>query len=1791
MLGGEFFNRIKIFFIYLTIPIIIGIGGKIYGQGVYINEFLASNVTTNPDIVDFDDYSDWIELYNSENSAIDLSGYYLTDDLSNPTKWRIPDGTFIGSKGFIRFWADGMDEIPGSVHIRPVEPFNSFTTTSYHLNFRLSRGGEELGLVNPDEVIIDAVEFGLQIPDVSFGRKPDGEANWFLFGEPTPGESNTTQGTLNPEFSSTPEFSIAGGFYNGSQSIILSSSSPNAEIYYTVDGSKPMSNSPQYSTPLTISNNSVLRSRIYEDGKLPGPIITQSYFIDENLTLPVLSIAVYPETFWDQDIGIYQHSYKGMEVPINLEYFESNGTLAFSAPAGIRISGQGSYLYPQKPFTISTKDRFGAGSMDYQIFPDRELSQFTDIYLRNSGTPDNRHTLFRDALQHTIMINQMDLDCQAYQPALTFINGQYWGIYNIREKENASYLAAHHKIDPTNIDYLEYDFSRTPVVIEGDLTDYLALLDFFENNSLVSTENYNYIKSQIHIDEYINYQIAEIYCDNINWLNTNVRWWREKTKHSKWRWILVDMDWGFGTVFPNFTSSYETNSLLLATSAPGTRSAAEPWTTLIFRKLLENSDFRDEFIQRFAGYLNTTFASERVVGIVDSLQNYIGTEMPRHIDRWKNDPSQIWDDPPIPNIYAWNSNVEIMREFAENRTNLQWDHIIDFFSLSGIANLSLNINSPGKGKIVVNDVTLPENFVGYYFKDIPLRTIAIPQPGYKFIRWEGLSDSESDSISLILTSDAELTAIFEPSNESILPTVISANRILDLTNSPYHATSDISIDPEVTLEIQAGVEILMPQDASLLVYGNIIIDGNELNPVIIQPDKMTGATNWGALCILDATDSSRLSHVAIIGATNGPDNYNHMGAISSYRSNVSLDNINITDAPFPIFIQYGNAEVRNSTLHSTKTSDLINIKYAETAIVEGCNLRGYVAYDSDAIDYDQISNGTISGNRIYNFSGFNSDGIDLGESCKNIFIENNLIFNCADKGISVGQSSTTTIRKNIIVDCAQGIGIKDDSSFAFIDQNTFYSNDYAVASFEKNFGDGGGHAEVMNSIISNSRISPFFVDDLSIIDVSYSLSDTEKLQGENNLFGDPLFTNNFNLKYDSPAIDAGDPAGAVDPDGSRIDMGAYPFDEHNTNSVLISEIHYNPINGDEYEFIELYNSAEISVSLYDYRLRAENDYIFPQGTEIAAGEYIVVANNANNFHIPDIQIFEGIELPLPNTRLEIQLFNSDGNEVDFIDYDNNVNWASAPNGQGPSLELRSVNSENLYSANWQASTMIGGSPGQENAIPDYSVLVINEFLSTNESNLTDEYDEYEDWIEIYNGGQYPVDIGGLYISDDFTDPLLYKIPITNTNQTTIQPNEHILIWADRDPEQGVLHTNFRLEANGEQLGLFQLLNNDTIFIDTINFTIQTVDISFGRIADGDSEWKQFNIPTPDKPNTMEGNFDKGLLLVNGVSIDVYGEQIKAAYNSRAFHGKYPISFWDCLEEPDSEYPYALPAPLGHGPIPFDIMSQFSTIIWIGNNYGGDHFSWKFSPIKEYLQAGGNLILLSRMGHVFIDEELKEYMGIDWTYTSEPVIQNYQATHPGLIDIDITGSQSLSSLFRIIPTGEEATLLFLETQTWDRPQGLGVWFKPKFGGAYRAKNGGQFVFISGRPYRFDNNDLRSNIEFILENFFNEKERQNLGKMTSSMVITEFRLGDNYPNPFNPVTMINYDVPYESKVLIKIHNILGQEVRTLLNEVQSMGSKIVLWDGTDNSRIPVSSGVYFYSINTDNFTRTKKMLLLR
>ena len=336
---------------------------------------------------------------------------------------------------------------------------------------------------------------------------------------------------------------------------------------------------------------------------------------------------------------------------------------------------------------------------------------------------------------------------------------------------------------------------------------------------------------------------------------------------------------------------------------------------------------------------------------------------------------------------------------------------------------------------------------------------------------------------------------------------------------------------------------------------------------------------------------------------------------------------------------------------------------------------------------------------------------------------------------------------------------------------------------------------------------------------------------------------------------------------------------------------------------------------------------------------------------------------------------------------------------------------------------------------------------------------------------------------------------------------------------------------------------------------------------------------------VDPTFDRGILLVNGVLFDAYGDEIRNSYQNRAFWGDFPITFWDCFNPPQGGYPSTLPTPLGYGKVPADVLGQFSTVIWIGNDYAGDLGSWQQTSILPYLKAGGNLLLMTRKGQDFIDSELQEYLGITWAENPQSTINNCIATFSGLTDIPLIGSQTSNAVFETGLTNNESTLLFHETASFSVPRGLGVWHDPATGGSYRS-DGGQFVFISGRPYRYDVEQLRANVEFILEYLLHESTSQGDGHPI------RFRLEQNYPNPFSTSTKIRYYLDNPADVTIKIYNIQGKLVGLLLdNESISVGLHNIVWNGKNARGTRVSSGIYFYQLNINESSETKKMLLLK
>jgi PKD repeat protein len=1265
------------FHIFLLCFLIFSTTFKAHSQ-ILINEFQASNNTSVPEMYDFSDYPDWVEFYNSSDNYIWLNGFTLTDDITKPDKWSFPNGVVIPAKSFFLLYLDGYEAVPGRMFHRPWHWAPAFETKYYHAPFKLSKAGEEIALFDFDGALIDHVVFGSQLADVSYGRQPDGGDDWYYFGDPTPRGANVSTPYTEKLLSQPPTISPEGGFNNAAVSVTLTSENPNAELRYTTDGSNPDEESPVFTNNLNIDDTKTVRVRAFDPGKLPAFTETQTYnFDDTEFTLPIISITTDPSLLWDDEKGIYENELKQRDIPIRFEYYLDKETKVVNSYATLRLSGQYSFQYPQKPFTITAKPKFNADFLSYPFFNNVDNYNYKSIYLRNSGWPDISNTYFRDALSHTIVYNQMNIDAQAYQPAATYLNGEFWGIYNIREKLKENYFAYHHGAAADDIDLLEYDsYSNQSEVIvnEGSADDYLALLDYMESHDLSNEEYFNYVSTQIEIDEYINYMISEIFVDNNNWQHANVKWWRDR-KNGKWRWIFLDTDYAFGI------AAGPHHNLLSSTLA-----SSGGWTNFQFRKLNENESFRNEFIQRFAAYINTTFRSERTAAMVDSLQNNIIGAMPMHIEKWAGQYG-------ISSMSTWESKVQTMRDFANNRPAHQRQHIKDQYNLGNMYDLDLAI-SGGDGTLFVHDVKIPSNVMsGTYFPDVPIRLKAVPKAGYRFVEWEGISTD--NPLITTLSSNSQITALFEPTGECQILSQIENDLTLDASCDYYIATSDVIIHEDAHLHLQAGVKIRMPQSANLVVNGKLTISGVEGNPVVISPNTNIEATKWGGIIIDNTTEKINISYLEMPGSTKG-DNNKFTGAITSINAEVMLDHVKIENVHRPFYSEYGNIYIDNCHFRSPHTTDMINIKYADTAIVENCDFMGNDAPDTDALDLDGVGYGVVRGNKIYGFSGFNSDGIDLGEECTYVLVENNQIKNISDKGISVGQASICDIRRNVIINCAQGVGVKDFNSTAIVDQNTFYGNEYAVASFEKNPGYGGGTVEVKNSILASSVISPYLLDNLSLLYIDYSLSNTDVLPGTANINDDPLFVDelifDLTLQPESPSIDAGDPTSPRDPDNSNADMGAYYTFQPPTHdySITINEINYhsNEDENDSGDWIELYNYGTEAVDLSNWVFMDDNyehKHIIELGTIIPAGEYLVIANNIerlDSVYGNQANAHGNFDFGLGNKDDVARLFNSSLEIVDIVKYKDSAPWSEKPDGNGPSLMLIDPTTDNAISSSW-----------------------------------------------------------------------------------------------------------------------------------------------------------------------------------------------------------------------------------------------------------------------------------------------------------------------------------------------------------------------------------------------------------------------------------------------------------------------------------------------------------------------------
>jgi len=640
---------------------------------------------------------------------------------------------------------------------RGLSDYISLSLPNLHTNFRLSADGEVLYLTNPESHVTDSVAYG-EIPnDLSLGRQPDGTDDWRLFDEPTPGDSNTSTGYMG--LTPNPIFSLSTGIYSEPQAFSMSYT---GNVYYTLDGTEPDETAVLYTDPMLISKTTVIRARAFESGKMPSSIITSTFLFEEDLHLPIMSLTTDPKNLWDEQTGIYvkgpnaepdfpyfgSNFWQDWEKPIHVEFIEQDGSFGFEADAGIKIFGGWSRGFDQKSFAIFMRRRYGQAKLNYQLFPDLGIAEFKAFILRNSGN-DWGNTMMRDGMI-TGLTNPLGLEKQAFRPVVLFLNGEYWGIQNLREKINEDHLASHYDLDPDEIDLLE----NNAYALEGSAEHYNMMIDYITNNNIKDSVVYNNLTKMIDVNNFIDYEISQIYCDNTDWPGNNIKFWRPQTSDGIWRWILYDTDFGFDIWSQN---SVTFNTLAFATEPDGPDWPNPPWSTYLLRRLLENDTFRINFINRFADHLNTIFSSTQVSHHVDSIKAIIKDDITRHLNRWGG------------NYQTWELLVTKLKVFGNLRPGYVRAHIRQKFNISGEVNVKLeNVNIEG-GKLKINSITLESaKWNGIYFTGIPITLQAIPHAGYRFDRWTGGSTSFEESIQIVLNGSESFYANFIPDTSLVI---------------------------------------------------------------------------------------------------------------------------------------------------------------------------------------------------------------------------------------------------------------------------------------------------------------------------------------------------------------------------------------------------------------------------------------------------------------------------------------------------------------------------------------------------------------------------------------------------------------------------------------------------------------------------------------------------------------------------------------------------------------------------------------------------------------------------------------------------------------------------------------------------------------------------------------------------------------------------------------------------------------------------------------------------------------
>lgn len=655
-------------------------------QGLVINEVVPISDGAYSD--EDGDHSDWIEIRNMSDQSIQLAGYTLSDDEDELDKWNFPEYTLDGFGHIVVFCSNKNRE-----------------TQPFHTNFKLKSSGEPVILSNDQGEIIDEVAPTALSEGFALARICYDACYWDVLDTQSPGEDNMAQSLV--------AFSIPSGVFEDDLNLELDHPFGH-EIRYTLDGSVPNAESLLYSGSISLTDASdsevlisdistsaywsnptgellqinTVRAQAFLAGVPTTQVFTKTYAIGEQAVAlfneyPVFSMQTNADSLFDSEYGIHvpgvnfdpgNSTWSGnyymrgpeWERDVHIEYFE-NAQLAWSQSVGIRIHGGKTRGAPQKSFRFYARDDLGAGEFNHKFFETKEKTVFDKLLLRCHLGCWNK-TVIKDEVT-AYVAKDLNFETQHSRPCVMFINGEYWGLFAIRDFYDAQYIEEEHGYHKDSVDILNHGSGYRPNVdpdwgvFEGDNLHYAALMDFLENADMTLIEDYNYVSTQMDLSSMIDYYSTQVYFAQKDWPAGNHKVWRGGGE-SKWQWMLFDTDASWGYL------GASNNTMLRATATNSSNYSNPPWATFLFRKLLESPVFVEDFKKRYACLLKNEFSVETIEPIIDRFVDLYSPGMPRNIDRWHH----------VSSMADWMGRINSkLYAFSEDRRGYTEGHFTDYF--------------------------------------------------------------------------------------------------------------------------------------------------------------------------------------------------------------------------------------------------------------------------------------------------------------------------------------------------------------------------------------------------------------------------------------------------------------------------------------------------------------------------------------------------------------------------------------------------------------------------------------------------------------------------------------------------------------------------------------------------------------------------------------------------------------------------------------------------------------------------------------------------------------------------------------------------------------------------------------------------------------------------------------------------------------------------------------------------------------------------------------------------------